>query len=470
MLYRLNKSGFEAYLVGGGVRDLLLNNKPKDFDVCTNATPAQIQKLFRNCRIVGRRFQLAHIVFGQDIIEVATFRAPHDEKPDDKNLSQQAKSGMLLRDNVFGTLEQDAARRDFTINCLYYSVDDFTLRDFAGGLEDLKTGTIRLIGDPETRYREDPVRMLRAVRFVAKLGMKMSEETAEPIPRLSHLLNAIPSARLFDESLKLLQSGYGVASFNQLREYRLFGILFPLLDNWLNEQVNTPFTRIIYQVLDNTDHRLANDLRVNPAFLFAVMLWYPLSEHAQTISNESGLSYYDAFNLAMNDILDEQCRTLAIPKRLTAMIREIWSFQARFHRRQGHRAFKLIELPRFRAGFDLLKLRAQAENSNELLALTAWWEEFQIPNQSKQENLLADARQTRIAPKTTHSKSQRSKTSGNNKATPKQAKKSTEVAEDNPKIESFSPTESAPINKKRVRSRTRRKKKPSETQQNKISE
>ncbi|SES63684.1 polynucleotide adenylyltransferase PcnB [Thorsellia anophelis] len=395
VLYRLNNAGFEAYLVGGGVRDLLLGNTPKDFDVCTNATPAQIKRLFANCRIIGRRFQLAHIVYGREIIEVATFRAPHDEETVDKNASAQTQNGMLTRDNIFGTLEQDAARRDFTINCLYYNVDDFSVKDFAGGIDDLKAGLIKLIGDPITRYREDPVRMLRAVRFAAKLNMQISKETAEPIFELSHLLKAIPPARLFDESLKLLQGGYGLASLKKLREFNLFGVLFPLLNTWLDEQTNTPFTRMVEQVLINTDQRIADNLGVNPAFLFAALLWYPLLEKSKTIKNEGGLTDYDAFNLAMNDLLDEQHRTLAIPKRLTLIIREIWQLQSQLARHQGPKAYKLLELNKFRAGFDLLKLRASVERNQEIQNLAQWWENFQIENPISQSQIEGSSKRNK---------------------------------------------------------------------------
>ncbi len=212
---------------------------------------------------------------------------------------------MLLRDNIFGSIEEDAQRRDFTINSLYYSVADFTVRDYVGGLHDLKEGVIRLIGNPETRYREDPVRMLRAVRFAAKLDMRISEETAEPIPRLATLLHEIPPARLFEESLKLLQAGYGFQTYLKLREYHLFQPLFPPIARNFTPNHDSPMERILVQVLKNTDHRLHNDMRVNPAFLFAAMFWYPLLEHAQKLAQESGLAYYDAFALAMNDVLDE---------------------------------------------------------------------------------------------------------------------------------------------------------------------
>ena len=388
VLYRLNKAGYEAYLVGGGVRDLLLGKKPKDFDVTTNATPDQVRKLFRNCRLVGRRFRLAHVMFGPEIIEVATFRGHHEEQPADRTTSQRGQNGMLLRDNIFGSIEEDAQRRDFTINSLYYSVADFTVRDYVGGMNDLEDGVIRLIGNPETRYREDPVRMLCAVRFAAKLHMTISPETAEPIPRLATLINDVPPARLFEESLKLLQAGYGFDTYQLLRECSLFQPLFPTITRYFTEGGNTPMERIINQVLKNTDNRIHNDMRVNPAFLFATMLWYPQLETAQRIAQESGLTYHDAFALAMNDVLDEACRTLAIPKRITSLIRDIWQLQLRMSRRQGKRAWKLMEHPKFRAAYDLLALRAEAENNHELQRLAQWWGEFQVSAPPAQKGML----------------------------------------------------------------------------------
>ncbi|AWH89584.1 polynucleotide adenylyltransferase PcnB [Limnobaculum parvum] len=386
VLYRLNKSGYEAYLVGGGVRDLLLNKKPKDFDITTNATPEQVRKLFRNCRLIGRRFRLAHIMFGPEIIEVATFRGVHSDN-NDKNESQQANNGMLLRDNVYGSITEDAHRRDFTVNSLYYSADDFTLRDFTGGLQDLQQGVIRLIGDPETRYREDPVRMLRAIRFAAKLDMRIETVTAEPITRLAHLLREIPPARLFEEALKLLQAGYGYPTYQLLREQNLFKALFPLIDKHFTPQGDSNMEKILGQVLKNTDQRLQNGKRVNPAFLFAAMLWYPLVERAQELTQESGLAYYDAFALAMNDILDEQCLTLAIPKRITSLVRDIWQLQLRLPRRQGKKAYKLMEHPKFRASFDLLLLRAEIEKG-EVQKLSYWWDEFQQADMQRQKTML----------------------------------------------------------------------------------
>lgn len=388
VLYRLNKAGYEAYLVGGGVRDLLLGKKPKDFDVTTSATPEQVRKLFRNCRLVGRRFRLAHVMFGPEIIEVATFRGHHEAGASDRTTSQRGQNGMLLRDNIFGSIEEDAQRRDFTINSLYYSVADFTVRDYVGGMQDLQEGLIRLIGTPETRYREDPVRMLRAVRFAAKLNMRISPETAEPIPRLATLINDVPPARLFEETLKLLQAGYGFETYNLLREYNLFQPLFPTITRYFTENGDSPMERMIAQVLKNTDTRIRNDMRVNPAFLFAAMFWYPLLETAQRITQESGLAYYDAFALAANDVLDEGCRTLAIPKRITTLVRDIWQLQLRMSRRQGKRAWKLMEHPKFRAAFDLLSLRAEVERNQELQRLAQWWAEFQVSAPPEQKDML----------------------------------------------------------------------------------
>lgn len=396
VLYRLNKAGYEAYLVGGGVRDLLLGKKPKDFDVTTNATPDQMRKLFRNCRLVGRRFRLAHVMFGPEIIEVATFRGHHEaeqQAADDRNSSQRGQNGMLLRDNIFGSIEDDAQRRDLTINSLYYSVADFSVRDYVGGLSDLQQGIIRMIGDPETRYREDPVRMLRVVRFAAKLDMSIAPETGEPIPRLATLLNDIPPARLFEETLKLLQAGYGHNTYLKLREHQLFQPLFPIITRYFTEQGDSNMERMILQVLKNTDSRIHNQMRVNPAFLFAAIFWYPQLEAAQKIAQESGLAYYDAFALSMNDVLDEACRSLAIPKRITTLVRDIWTLQLRLSRRHGKRAWKLMEHPKFRAAYDLLALRAEVEHNHELQRLTTWWSEFQVsapPQQKTMLNTLGD--------------------------------------------------------------------------------
>lgn len=376
VLYRLNKQGYEAYLVGGCIRDLLLGKKPKDFDIATNATPEQIQKVFRNCRLIGRRFRLAHIMFGKEIIEVATFRGDHDGQSEQTNISKRSQSGMLLRDNVYGTIEQDAIRRDFTMNALYYNVKDFTIRDYCGGLNDLKNGIIRLIGDPQTRYREDPVRMLRTIRFAAKLNMKIDQATADPIKTLAPLLNNIPSARLFDESLKLLQSGHGYNTYILLKHYQLFEQLFPVIERLFVQNNNGNLEKIIAHVLKNTDYRIENKQRVNPAFLYAAFFWYPIIEQTQINSIESGLQYYDSFSMAINDVLSEQCRIIAIPKRLTNVMSDIWRLQLRMRKREGKRAFAILEHPKFRAAYDLLEMRSSIEKG-ELLDLAKWWDEFQ---------------------------------------------------------------------------------------------
>lgn len=392
VLYRLNKHGYESYLVGGCVRDLLLGNEPKDFDITTNATPEQIQKIFRNCRLVGRRFRLAHIMFGKEIIEVATFRSEHeisDEVNTDisTHLSRRSQAGMLLRDNIYGSVEQDAARRDFTFNALYYNVQDFSLRDYCNGMQDLQQGIVRLIGYPETRYREDPVRMLRAIRFSAKLKMSMAPETAEPIKRLAVLLKNIPSARLFDESLKLLQSGYGYATYLLLKEYGLFGQLFPHIEPLFTKNNNSYLEKIVEQILKNTDYRIEHQQRVNPAFLFAGFFWYPVIEQAQLMSNESGLRFNDSFSIAINDILAAQCKITSIPRRLTTTIADIWRLQLRMNRREGKRAFAILEHPKFRAAYDLLEMRASIE-TGELLELAKWWDEFQYAAIEKQMSMI----------------------------------------------------------------------------------
>lgn len=370
-----------------------MGKTPKDFDIATNATPEQIQKTFRNCRLVGRRFRLAHIMFGKEIIEVATFRGDHGAQNEQTNVSKRSQSGMLLRDNVYGTIEQDAIRRDFTMNALYYSIKDFTIRDYCGGLNDLKNGIIRLIGDPQTRYREDPVRMLRTIRFAAKLNMKIDKATLEPIESLAPLLKNIPSARLFDESLKLLQSGNGFKTYGLLKAHHLFEQLFPVIERFSTQNQNSYLDKIIEQVLKNTDYRIANHQRVNPAFLFASFFWYPIIEQAQLTCLESGLQFHDAFAMAINDILSEQCRIIAIPRRLTTIMGDIWRLQLRMKKREGKRAFTILEHPKFRAAYDLLEMRASIEKG-ELLDLAKWWDEFQHTSVEKRITMVKHLNKT----------------------------------------------------------------------------
>ncbi len=379
-MYRLNKSGYDAYLVGGGVRDILLGLKPKDFDIATNATPDEIKALFRNCRLIGRRFRLAHIVFGREIIEVATFRGHHDNASEqEKNCnktSKQSEHGMLLRDNIYGTIDEDAERRDFTINALYYSTKDFKVYDFANGVKDIEDKVIRLIGEPKIRYREDPVRMLRAIRFATKLDMEISAETSAPIKELSSLMANIPAARMFEEFLKLFIAGKAVANYKQLRSYNLFTYFFPAVEQELNKN-NQLLERFIMLAMENTDKRIHNEQRVTPAFLFAAMLWYPLQKYIQQVNINNQLAPQDAFFAALSEIMPEQQRSIAIPKRFQGVMKDIWILQDKLARREGKRAFKTFEHPKFRAGYDFLLLRAEIENTPELIELAQWWTDFQ---------------------------------------------------------------------------------------------
>ncbi|SIQ63676.1 poly(A) polymerase [Aeromonas sp. RU39B] len=374
VLYRLNKAGYEAYLVGGGVRDLLLGKTPKDFDIATEATPEQIKALFGNCRLIGRRFRLAHIVFGRDIIEVATFRGHHHQVNNSRHVSAQSEEGMLLRDNVYGTIEEDAERRDFTVNALYYSAKDFTLHDFCGGLADLEARRLDLIGDPETRYREDPVRMLRAVRFAAKLDMTISPRSALPIHELAPLLQDIPAARLFEETLKLFLAGDALQTYRLLREYNLFQQLFPQLTPLLTPNGDSVHERLIEFALIDTDNRVREEKRVTPAFLYATLLWGAVESRARILENESGLPWHDAFMMAVNEVLDSQTRIIAIPRRFTTDVRDIWALQLRLTRRQGRHPERAMEHPKFRAAYDFLLLRNRVERG--IGELASWWERY----------------------------------------------------------------------------------------------
>ncbi len=375
VLYRLNKAGYDAFLVGGGVRDLLLGRRPKDFDIATNATPEQIKKLFSNCRLIGRRFRLAHVVFGRDVIEVATFRGHHHKVNTSKHMSSRSEEGMLLRDNVYGTIEEDAERRDFTVNALYYSIRDFSLHDFHGGLEDLKAGVLELIGDPETRYREDPVRMLRAIRFAAKLDLRLSDRTAAPIRELAPLLADIPAARLFEETLKLFLAGDALKTYQLLREYHLFAPLFPQVNDLLTPAGNSPFERFLELALRNTDKRVHDDLPVTPAFFYATLLWGVVEKRSRDLATQTSLPPQDVLSLAMNEAIDTQVRSIAVPRRYTTDVRDIWVLQDRLPRRAGKRAERLYAHPKFRAAFDFLELRSQVDH--RLQELVGWWKDYQ---------------------------------------------------------------------------------------------
>ncbi|MDP2561489.1 polynucleotide adenylyltransferase PcnB [Psychrobium sp. 1_MG-2023] len=400
VLNRLNRHGYKAYLVGGGVRDLLLGHSPKDFDIATNATPEQIKELFKNCRLIGRRFRLAHILFGREVIEVATLRGHHQET-DEGNLSKQNDSGMLLRDNVYGTIDEDAERRDFTVNALYYDIADHSIIAYGGGINDLNNGTLRMIGDPATRYKEDPVRMLRAIRFATKLNMTISEETRAPIKPMSHLMKSIPAARLFEEYQKLFLSGKALDNYKLLNEYQLFESLFPMCADLLEDNQGGKEDKLFQLVCANTDKRIASEQRVTPAFIIAAFLWYPIEVQAQSVMNESGLSYYDAMMVAMNDVCDAQCRSVSIPKRFSAMARDMWGLQLRLPRRSGAKAFKLLTHPKFRAGYDLLLIRGEIEGG-EVAELAQWWTTFQHAPEKVQRDMVrkvSGPRRKRRSPK-----------------------------------------------------------------------
>lgn len=397
VLYRLHNSGYQAYLVGGCVRDVLLGKEPKDFDVTTDATPEQIKGLFRNCRLIGRRFRLAHIVFGREVIEVATFRGHHEKNDEGTSKdSKQSDDGQLMRDNVFGSIGEDAQRRDFTINAMYYNIADYSISDFAGGMQAIEDKKITLIGDPETRYREDPVRMLRAVRFAAKLDMHISEESAEPIKRMAPLIANIPAARLFEEILKLLLSGQGLATYKLLSEFHLFEALFPQLAPLLL-QPESRENQFVEQVLTNTDNRINTGQRVTPAFIFAAFMWYPLEERCQQLMVEGGLNHFDAFNLALNDVMHRQIQRIMIPKRFSVPIREIWQLQNRLPKRYGRRAYQMLEHPKFRAAYDFLLLRGQIEGG-DLLELADWWTVFQDADEEQRKTMLETLREHEGAP------------------------------------------------------------------------
>ena len=384
VLYRLHKSGFHACLVGGAVRDLLLGIKPKDFDIATDATPEQVNKLFRNCRLIGRRFRLAHIHFGRLIIEVATFRAEHESSQS----GHQDESGRIVRDNVFGELADDVWRRDFTANALYYDISDFSVIDFVGGFEDIKQRRLHLIGDVETRYREDPVRMLRALRFSAKLDFDIDEESRTPIFTLGHLLQDIPAARLYEEVLKLFHSGHALRSFELLQEFDLLKYLFPEAARSIES--DDSIVDMLTIAMKNTDERIRKDMRVTPAFLFAALLWHPVNSRVRE-KVEGGMPYSVAIQKVATRVLSQQSASVSIPKRFTTVMRDIWGLQTRFHYRAGKRAAAVLDHPKFRAGYDFLCIRAAAGEKivdGDLEQDCQWWTELQKQNAEQQKNTL----------------------------------------------------------------------------------
>ena len=423
VLYRLHEAGFQAFLVGGCVRDLLLGLEPKDFDVATDALPEQVKRLFRNSRLVGRRFRLAHVFFGRDIIEVATFRATtapsqgeeplgdadpedgeapelddaeleadtaageEDDTPSARVARAEAESmedvsdhrhvdahGRILRDNLYGTIEEDVWRRDFTANALYYNIADFSIWDYVEGARDIESRTLRLIGDPETRFREDPVRLLRAARFEAKLGFHLDPATAKPIPALRDRLAAVPPARLFDETLKLFLNGHGAKSFEVLRRRGLLAALLPTVDKYYKTHPDSLVEKLLVQGLVNTDARVVADKPVTPTFLFALLLYGPIAQHIEAAPPARWHELATILDACDRATREAQAR-IAIPKRFSLGVREMFGLQPRLEHPRGRRALRVLEHPRFRAAYDLLLLRAQYGLAPQEMA--QWWTRLQ---------------------------------------------------------------------------------------------
>ncbi len=362
----LQNAGFQAFIVGGAVRDLLMNVKPKDFDVATDATPEEVYKVFRRSRIIGRRFRLVHVLWGQETIEVSTFRGHHQSEGD----AQTNDSGRIIRDNIFGNLTEDAARRDFTANALYYNPANEEVLDFHNGVADLKSNLLRMIGDPTTRYQEDPVRMLRAVRLSAKLGLKIEKNTEAPIQKLADLLQDVPPSRLFDEMLKLFLSGHAVESISALRAQHLHHGLLPLLDVVLEQPLGERFVML---ALNNTDARIKIGKSSNPSFLFATLLWHEMLV-AWDKYKAQGEHLIPAMYMAMDEVIGVQAQKMAIHNRFTATMKEIWAMQPRFEQRAGKRPYGLLTHPRYRAGYDFLLLRCESGEIDSELG--EWWTEF----------------------------------------------------------------------------------------------
>jgi len=407
VLHRLKDAGYASLLVGGCVRDLMLGREPKDFDVVTDARPEEIRKIFHNARIIGRRFRLVHVRFGREIIEVATFRAipqdvtqewdePNPDEEQDDNAgnvvdppapaARKANPRDVSADNVFGNQEEDAIRRDLTVNALYYNIRDRGVMDYVGGVEDLRAGVIRVIGDPETRFREDPVRMLRAVRFAAKLSFRLDEKTAEPMQRLAPLLADVSPARMFEEVLKLFHGGYAAETFELLRQHGLFQYLFPLTEEALAQEEGTFPRLLIPRSLANTDARVTEGKPVTPAFLFAAMLWVPARCHMER-ELARGRPYTEALTQAADKVLAEQLKHISIPRRFSVPMREIWDMQQRLEFRNGSRAFRMLEHPRFRAAYDFLLLCAETGGADPVLA--QWWTDFQTVDESARKQMVA---------------------------------------------------------------------------------
>jgi len=385
VLHGLKDAGFEAYLVGGGVRDLLLGLHPKDFDIVTDAQPEQVRKLFRNCILIGRRFRLAHVRFGRDIVEVATFRAGAEHNSEKHKKSEH---GMLLRDNVYGTIEEDAWRRDFTVNALYYRIKDHSVIDYTDGIKDLKTKTIRMLGDPLVRYREDPVRMLRAIRLAAKLGFTIEKHTAAPIKELIPLLENISPARLFEEVVKWFRSGKTLEIFNLLQQYDLFAFLFGSAAASLKGGKHKITTAMLRHGFTNTDKRIGEGKTINPAFLYAVLLWWPVQEQIEILCKNKNTNEFAALQQAMQHVLKQQKIRLTIPQRLIFTIKDIWVLQYQLTQKKKRKIYYLLAHPKFRAAYDFLLLRAQA--GEPVKELAEWWTLIQEVDETKRHEIIKE--------------------------------------------------------------------------------
>jgi poly(A) polymerase len=384
VLHRLHKGGFQSFLVGGCVRDLLLKHQPKDFDVATDASPEEVRKLFRNCRLIGRRFRLAHIHFGREIIEVATFRATHDELDDDDIRGQTDDGGRILRDNRYGKLEDDVWRRDFTANALYYTLDGYCIWDFVGGVKDVEQRVLRAIGDPDVRYREDPVRMLRAVRFAAKLDFSIDDPSEKPLWELGHLLADVPPARLYDEIIKMFLAGRAIESFRLLEHYRLLAHLFPALVAELEKDKDGQFRKLLLEGLATTDQRVREDKPVTTFFLFAVLLWAPIKIRFDRLHG-GGMPPIPAMQQAVEEIAKAQQQQISVPRRTTIPMKEMLALQSRFNMRKGVRSLRFLHHPRFRAAYDFMLLRASCGDFDGEAA--QWWTDIQLADEKAQREM-----------------------------------------------------------------------------------
>ncbi|MEO6421447.1 MAG: polynucleotide adenylyltransferase PcnB [Candidatus Nitrotoga sp.] len=373
----LQAAGYAAFVVGGAVRDLLLNRHPKDFDIATDATPEEVRRVFRRSRIIGRRFRLVHVLFGEETVETSTFRRKIESED-----AETDEHGRLLRDNEFGDKEQDAARRDFTANALFYDPSSQQIYDYHNGYADICANTLRMIGDPAVRYREDPVRMLRAVRLSAKLGMKLEAATAAPITKMKDLLGNVPQARLLDEMLKLLLSGHALECVKKLRSMDLHHGLLPMLDVILKQPLGEKFVML---ALQSTDQRIRDEKSASPAFLFAALLWHDVLS-AWKVYQDAGERPVAALHAAMDDVLNRQQAQIAIPRRYDAVMKDLWLLQPRFEQRGGQRPFRLLSQPHFRAAYDFLLLRCESGEVDSQIGL--WWDEFQDANDERRAEML----------------------------------------------------------------------------------